>query len=77
MSEFLEYLADYLDENEVQVVAKSGSPGVVSMTGFTKWLDMFERDELYDSVDGEREKLRDADATIRALTRQLSKELDC
>ena len=58
--------------------ASSGSErgsGAVSVAGLGAWIDAFERDELFDAVDGKRDKLRVADTAIRALSRYLVRAL--
>lgn len=75
LDELTECLTEYLGEHNVSLVAKVGRTGVVSLSGLLGWLDAFERDEMFDALDGEREKLRVADGAIRAMTRHLSKAL--
>ena len=69
--EIMDYMSEFFDERGVTAIAKrGGAGGVVSLSNLTSWLDAFEG-ELFDSLEGEREKLRVADGAIRALTRRL------
>lgn len=75
VEEVLDCLGQYLDEHGVTLLAKTGRTGVVSLAGLSAWIDAFERDELVEALDGERDKLRVADTAIRALSRYLAKAL--
>ena len=75
VEEVIDCLSDYLRDNGVALLAKTGRAGVVTLAGLGAWIDAFERDELVEALDGERDKLRTADTAIRALSRYLAKAL--
>ena len=73
LAEMLDLLAEFLDERGYDVVSSAPRRGERTFSSLLAALDEFERDEVQDAFEGNREQLRVADAALRALNRQLGK----
>ena len=77
LAELIEVLSEYLEDQGIDSIGPSTRGGTVSLSTGLHWIDVFEREEMFDAVDGERAKLRVADSAIRALSRQLASVVRC